>query len=57
MTKEGKYGWMIAIIVWEYIMKFSILNRDNIKLATSVKISIQAFMVMSSELLINSFIS
>ena len=57
MTKEGKYGWMIAIIVWEYIMKFSILNRDNIKLATSVKISIQAFMLMSSELLINSFIS
>ena len=57
MTKEGKYGWMIAIIVWEYIMKFGILNRDNIKLATSVKISIQAFMVISSELLINSFIS
>lgn len=57
MTKVGKYGWMIAIVVWEYIMKSSILNRDNIKLATSVKISIQAFMVMSSELLINSFIS
>ena len=57
MTKGGKYEWMIAIIVWEYIIKFSILNRDNIELVTSVKISIQAFMVMSLELLINSFIS
>ena len=57
MTKGGKYEWMIAIVVWEYIIKFSILNRDNIELVTSVKISIQTFSVMSLEPLINSFVS